>query len=287
MRSWGFDFFQWAEPGKENSLRILHCRTCKSLKIHQKKGKHFLQSLGLSELKATLNQASRFVTYFQKKKGSEKRHITENQYASPSVCWILGENYSENTSPSRLCILWTASGCSCTEELGPAMFLCCSSADLSKGEHQQQPPSPETQQLFQHHLRGPVTHLCQVTHSRHQPWAQSWVRTHQNRAQEFHHLPWRDLQISTPETCSFHIHPPAKGHHCVPTDFPHKLTQGLLLFFFFFLVCLFSAGGIAGIGLNTQLFLCGFQENICLCYISILPQSTKVDKWSFRNLLLN
>lgn len=64
----------------------------------------------------------------------------------------------------------------------------------------------------------------------------------QNRAQEFNHLPWTDLQISTAETCSFHLYPTAEGHQFVPTDFPHKLTQRLLLFF------LFSAGGIAGFG---------------------------------------
>lgn len=60
--------------------------------------------------------------------------------------------------------------------------------------------------------------------------------------QQCHHLPWTDLQISTPETCSFPMYPTAKGHQFVPTDFPHNPTQRLLFFWLFL-----------RFGLNTQL----------------------------------
>jgi len=44
-----------------------------------------------------------------------------------------------------------------------------------------------------------------------------------------------------------HMHATAEGHSSLPTDLPHKLTQGLL-------ILLFSAVGIAGFGVNIQLF---------------------------------
>lgn len=189
-----------------------------------------------------------------KKKGSEKRHITENQYASPSVCWILGENYSGNPSPSRLRILWTASGWSCTAEqqswetaalLWQSSYSCCRPAHPSKGASESESTaqahhpqdtaaasaSPAASAFISHSeglwaLRA-LSHTSATTRWHTPDISTDHTRVvwgHRNRAQEFHHLPWTDLQTSTPETCSFHLYPTAEGHQFVPTDFPHKLT---------------------------------------------------------------
>lgn len=94
-----------------------------------------------------------------------------------------------------------------------------------------------------------------------------------------------DLQISTPQTFSFHIYPTAEGYQLVPTDFPHKLTKRLLLFL------LFSAGGVAGFGLNTQLFFMWFsRENFLVLHqytVSIYKQrEMKLQKIAFKLILL-
>lgn len=160
------------------------------------------------------------------------------------VCWTLGENYSENTSPYRLRILWTASSWSCTEELGNSSSGTAATAAAAGllllprvprvWEHQHKAVTPETQQLLQHHQ-----HIYLI------PWGAggSYHTPLPPHTQQCHHLPWTDLQISTPETCSFPMYPTAKGHQFVPTDFPHNPTQRLLFFWLF-----------SRFGLNTQLF---------------------------------
>lgn len=183
----------------------------------------------------------------------------------------------------------------------PELLLSCSSFQGCPGawEHQHEPVSLETQQLFQHHLLpvhlyhtlrgcehwGPVTHLChhQVTHTRYQRRSDtSRVRTHRNRAQEFHHLPWTDLQISTAQTFFFHIYPTAEGRSTCSHRFSPQAYQEITPFF------VVLSRRYCRVWIKyIIIFLCGFQEKIFLCYISILSQSTNTDKWNFRNLLLN
>lgn len=77
----------------------------------------------------------------------------------------------------------------------------------------------------------------------------------------------------------FHMHPTAEGYQLVPTDLPHRLTQGLL--FLFFLSSRYCKVWIK----YTTFLLTVFLREYILAWHQYTVSSIKADKWRLRNLV--